>query len=115
MGAASSEGVRRRSLEPVEQPAGGDVERVEQSQQRGQPDLAYSAFDPADLDRGEAALLGEVLLCPAALEACLAHPRAELLQRCGHRSAIVEALSRTGQNQSGKVATMVPPMSSEKQ
>lgn len=101
-------GVVLRLLQPIEQLAGGDVEGLEQPQQCGEPDLADAAFDPADLDRGEAALFGEVFLCPAALEACFAHACTELLQGRGHRSAIVEALSRTGQNQSGKVALMSP-------
>lgn len=92
-------------LEPVEQLAGRHVEGGEQAQQCGKPDLTYASLDPADLNGGKAALLGEVFLCPAAREPSLAHARPELFQGRGHRPGIVELLSRTGQNQSGKVAS----------
>ena len=63
----------------MEQRLGRDVEGFEEPEQSGEADLAYAAFDPADLDRGEAGGVGEVFLGPAALEAGGADVCPELL------------------------------------
>jgi hypothetical protein len=80
---------RASLVEVLEEAAGRDVECVQQTEEGGEADLAAAAFDAADLDSGEAAGVGEVFLGPATMEAGLAHVRAELLERGGHRVAIV--------------------------
>ena len=52
-------------MQAGEQLVGRDVERGEKPKQCAEPDLAFAPFDPADLNGGEAAAVGEVLLGPA--------------------------------------------------
>ena len=91
-----------RLVEVFEESCGWNVEGLEEAEEGGEADLAAAAFDAADLDGGKAAGVGELFLSPAALEAGLADVVAELLERGGHRVAIVWWLDPTGQNQRGK-------------
>jgi hypothetical protein len=78
------------------------VERIEQSNQRGEPNLALAALDPGYLYGGEAGSGGEVLLGPSALVSCAADVLAELLDRVVHVCIFV-AQNQTGHDQSGKM------------
>ena len=74
-------GAARWLEEPAEQVLGWEVERLQEPKQGGQAYLTDAAFDPADLDGGQASGVGEVFLGPAALVPGLADVCSELLER----------------------------------
>lgn len=91
-------------VEVSEQLLGIALQRGEQPQERGQPDLPHAPLDARNLDRRQAGSFGEILLGPPHLRPRGSEVAPELLD--GFHRGIVLAQNQKVQNQPG----MNPPI-----